>query len=863
MAVLQELKLIIQKRKMATRLMALLGSRTEETEVSQANAAIGTADLLKLLAPLALIGLGIHFFHIEESLRLSTLAPFILAAFVANALAPLSWRLPILFSFNLAAACWLLGLRDGSILIGLGLSLFLLANLPIRIGYRIGIALAAAVLLAVFRAGWLPFTGGKAILPILGSMFMFRMVLYLYEMQFEKETAGFWKKLSYFFLLPNLVFVIFPVVDYSTFTRNYYSRPAFETYRRGILMMANGLFHLLLYRLIYYYLLPAPGAVQDFGSLLQFMAASYALIVRLAGIFHFSVGVICLFGFHLPPAFDHYFFAASFSDLWRRINIYWRDFVTKVFYFPIYFRLKHFGTSPGMVLAVLIVFFINWFLHGYQWFWIRGAFPITVQDTTFWGVLGVLVAANSAVQAGRRPSRPRPGIFSPAHALAHAMKVIGIFGFMAVLWSFWTSTSPGDWLAMVGRGKPASTAEVLLAALGFFLLAGLGVIIQYIGFLYRHKKLPLEPSASRGLWLAGLGMAVLVFFGLPPVSQALERRSGISLEPVLYTKLNAFDREQLYKGYYESLMAPNNLNSRMWEMEQARPDDWKSLRELGLRVGRDDILLKELAPNKRVEFKGGLFTTNSHGLRDREYAREKPAGALRLALLGGSIEMGTGVDTDQTYENLAEDELNASGLLGEGRKVEVLNFAISGNHLFQNVAMCEWKASEFQPDALLYPAHSNEAHRILSSLYRDYSRRRELSYPFLKEIILAAGVKAVDTEAQFIEKLKPRQEEILRWGLERIRECARAKGAVPVWLYVPALDDNEAPGEDAFLEKIAREAGFFTLNLKASYGAEEPESLKISAWDFHPNARGHQLIARELLRRLKGNAGLLESLREQ
>lgn len=837
------------------------GMKVDKLEPIQANGGISLPGLLQLAVLLGLIVLAIHFLHIEESLRLGVLAPVLFFAFLANAFVPLPWRLPLLFLVNLAAIYLLLGFRDGAVLVGLGMVLFLLSNLPIRIGYRIGILLMAGGLLALFRAGWLPFVHGKVVLPLLGAMFMFRMVLYLYEMQFEQQPAPIWKKLSYFFLLPNLVFVIFPIVDYQVFVKSYYAKPAYETYRRGILMMANGVFHLLLYRLIYYYLLPAPDTVDSLASLLQYMAASYALIVRLAGIFHFSVGAICLFGFFLPPVFDHYFFANSFSDLWRRVNIYWRDFVTKVFYFPIYFRLKKYGTTLGMALSVLIVFAINWFLHGYQWFWIRGTFPITVQDITFWGVLGVLVAFNSAVQARRKPSRPRPGVFSAPYALRNALNIIAIFGTMAVLWSFWTSASPGDWLAMMASGRPKNLPELLKPVFAILLLAVVGVLVQYLAYMYRQRKLSWFAETGSGLWLATAGTAGLVLFGLPPVNEYLGKSSGLDLEPALYTKLNAYDREQLYKGYYESLMAPSNLNSRMWEMEQARPDEWKSLKDLGLRVDRDDILLKELAPGKRVKFKGGIFTTNSHGLRDREYSKEKPARTLRFALLGGSIEMGTGVDTDETYENLAENDLNASALLDKEKKVEILNFAIAGNHLFQNVAMCEWKASKFQPDVVVYTAHSNEVHRIFSSLYRDYSRRRELTYPFLKELVQRAGARPLDTEAEFIEKLEPFQEDILKWGLGRIRECASDVGAIPLWLYVPALDDNKVQGEDATLEKIARESGFFTLNLKDSYGAEAPESLKIASWDFHPNAHGHELIARELMRQLKGNEGLLEKLR--
>jgi hypothetical protein len=831
---------------------------------SQPQAAIKPVELLQIVCSLLLIGLAIYYFHLEMEIRLISIMAVVVPGFIVYALLPLSWRLPFLFLLNLAAMLRLLGPADGSILALIGLGLFGLANLPIKVPYRMGLALAAGGLLALFRAEWLPFVESTAILPILGSMFMFRMILYLYEMQFEKQPAGFWKKINYFFLLPNLIFLIFPVVDYTTFVRNYYSRPAFETYRRGILMMANGVFHLLLYRLIYYYLVPAPSSVQDTFSLLQFMATSYALIVRLAGIFHFSAGVVCLFGFKLPPAFEHYFFANSFSDLWRRINIYWRDFVTKVFYYPIYFHLKRYGATSGLAVSVLIVFVINWFLHGYQWFWIRGSFPLTVQDTVFWGVLGIAVALNSIVQARRRPAPLQRAVFSQTGAWRQSASVIAIFGFMSILWSFWTSHSVEGWLGIVARGVPKSWGQLLLPVLGLLALAGLGVLLQYGLFLNRMKKEPLSLSPMQTFTWANLGLAALVLFGQPAINQHLAHAFSADFEPVRYAKLNAFDREQLHKGYYETLISSNttNLNSRMWELERSKPKDWKNFHSIDVATRRDDILLKDLKPNQEVEFKGGLLTTNSHALRDREYALEKPPNTLRIALLGGSIEMGAGVNTDETFENLIEDALSASGLIAEGLRVEILNFAISGNHLFQNLAMCEQKVGLFQPDAVIYFAHSNEQYRVANNLQRAFSNGYDLVYAFLENVVQETGLGRFADEAEFLDALAPRQLEITQWGYQQILEFCRQQGAVPIWAFLPSIDDNEVAGEDRELECLVAQMGFHTLNLFQWQNRQAAAELQIAPWDNHPNAKGHRLIAVEFLQQLRWKPQLIDALRQ-
>jgi D-alanyl-lipoteichoic acid acyltransferase DltB (MBOAT superfamily) len=835
----------------------------QERAFSPVRLAAEMRELGPILLSLLTISALIYFFHLEMDIRLIHLMPIIVIGFVLNHFLPLSWRLPALFLLNLAAIFALLGPLDGSILVVLGLMLFGLANLPVPIRYRIGLALGAGALLAVFRAGWLPLMHGKATLPILGGMFMFRLILYLYEMQFEKQPASIWKKLNYFFLLPNLIFAIFPVVDYQTFVRGHYARPAFETYRKGALMMANGVFHLLLYRLIYYYLLPAPGEVQDVYGLLQYMVASYALIVRLAGIFHFSAGVICLFGFNLPPTFDHYFFANSFSDLWRRINIYWRDFVIKVFYFPLYFRLKRYGATFGLALSVLIVFFINWFLHGYQWFWIRGVFPLTVQDAVFWGVFGVLVAANSVAQSKRRSSAPRPGTFSWAYSLRNAFNIIGIFTFMIVLWSFWTSDAVGTWLAMVGKARSASPADIAIIIAGTLGLAGLGALAQYSIHLNTLKKRGLDATGPRRLGLSTAGLAALVFLALPPVSRTLEHRLALDLEPVFYPKLNAYDREQLYKGYYETLLAGNTLSSRMWELEQNRPDDWKNFSELGVSRQRNDIMMKELLPNQRAELKGGAFTTNSHGFRDQEYSLLKPPGTVRFALLGGSIEMGTGIANEETYEQLTENALNGSQRLFGDQKVEILNFGVAGFHLYQDLVTLEEKAAPFQPDVVVFTTHPNEEHRILSSILQAYWTKRDLVYPFLEEAIAQADLSPDLSRAIAMERLQARQQEIIAWGYGRILEYCAAHQAIPLWLYVPTLDDNLVAGEAESLEAMAAAMGFYTLNLQRAFDGQPVEELKIAPWDFHPNARGHELLAQEWLRQLETNEPLRQALQQR
>ncbi len=49
---------------------------------------------------------------------------------------------------------------------------------------------------------------------------------------------------------------------------------------------------------------------------------------------------------------------ASITDFWRRINIYWKDFMMKIFYYPSFFALKRRGWTErwSLVLATIVVF---------------------------------------------------------------------------------------------------------------------------------------------------------------------------------------------------------------------------------------------------------------------------------------------------------------------------------------------------------------------------------------------------------------------------------------------------------------------------------------------------------------------------
>src|SRR5262249_23732113 len=137
--------------------------------------------------------------------------------------------------------------------------------------------------------------------------------------------------LAYFFLLPNYYFLLFPVVDFQTQRKCYLRRDHDAIVQQGIGWILRGTTHLLLYRIVYFHR-PAtdPEHLQSPLRLAAWMVMTMLLYLRVSGQFHIAVGMLHLFGYDLPETHRKYLLADSLTDFWRRINIYWKDFMVKL-----------------------------------------------------------------------------------------------------------------------------------------------------------------------------------------------------------------------------------------------------------------------------------------------------------------------------------------------------------------------------------------------------------------------------------------------------------------------------------------------------------------------------------------------------
>ncbi len=877
-------------------------------------------DYLQAVLALALLTAAINLFGIEEGLDLPRLMWLVTAGFLVYPFLPVRARLPGFLALNVIALLVLFGVPEGLAAFGLGLVFIVAASLNISHYYRVGLVLLLGAGAAAVKAGMAGGAASYQVATVLGGLFMFRLILYLYEIRHEKQPVTLWKRISYFFLLPNLIFLIFPIVDYKTFVRGFYSREAVETTRKGIYWIFTGFIHLLIYRLIYSYAIPAPDEIDGLYSLIQYIVFSYALIIRLSGIFHLSAGIICLFGFDLPRTFNNYFLASSFSDLWSRINVYWRGFVMKVFYYPVFMRFKE-RNSRAVFITVILVFAVNFFLHSYQWFWIRGKFFFSETDVVFWSVLGLMLAFNSVLALRRKRAPAQPG-FSWRDGGVLSLKVMGMFTFMCVMWSLWISHSLEAWWLLLRRGAGSGPEEYLVVLCAMAALVVLGTVLQYVRARPSESEstlvLPVPVSALTGV------AAVFCVVAMPQVTENIEDQWALNLGPVFSEQLNEHDAELLRKGYYEELIVGNTLSSRMWEVREqeklavAEPDraiespahpimaeeaplranrddaagagagydrhenemqrrlerkaDRKNRRlqskqDSGLHTDRvryttrtDDLLMKRMLPDKSFIRDGAPFSTNQFGLRDRPYEAAKPGTTFRIAQLGGSPQLGPGVADDETAENLVEDRLNDSGDWGDYQKVEILNFAMSNYALINQIGVVSLRLEKFDPDMVLLYLHTiNEEKRNREKFATAMQKGLVGDYPYLDELSRELDIGRHISFEEAVFRLKPYEDELFRWGVDWIEAYCRERDiklAVVIHDVLNQGNRQKDTNTARYLEMLDAK-GIPAIDLSTYWHGHEIEDLTIARWDYHPNARAHRLIAEKLLDGLRYHQAVL------
>jgi len=165
-----------------------------------------------------------------------------------------------------------------------------------------------------------------------------------------------------------------------------------------------------------------------------------------------------------------------------------------------------------------------------------------------------------------------------------------------------------------------------------------------------------------------------------------------------------------------------------------------------------------LRPNMEGWYRkeGGAYVKiNSAGLRDREHARAKPPGTTRIAVIGDSYPEAFPVPMEDAFWAIMEKKLEECGAFG-GKRVEVINFGVSGYGTAQELITLREQVWDYSPDIVMLAITTNND---ISDNLRALKKTDEVPYFSYRE-----GKLTLDDSFKETRAFRLRQSALSRLG---------------------------------------------------------------------------------------------------
>ena len=286
-------------------------------------------------------------------------------------------------------------------------------------------------------------------------------------------------------------------------------------------------------------------------------------------------------------------------------------------------------------------------------------------------------------------------------------------------------------------------------------------------------------------------------------------------------------------------------------------------------------------PNVRGIYQGVLHRTNSRGVRGPEYSEWPAEGSFRILVAGDSVTMGWAVEEELAYPRVLERLLEESD--ESGRRYEVINLGIAGVNAAFATSRILRLAEFYHPQLVIYGFTLND---IEGPAYRKLPRKDRKA---LSQKTWRRALRFNDSPSYLLRELWPRWIMVLEWDVFHPSEAERIAPQVAEWRenyfenpeawadFTAALDEHAAgarsrgicghvfihthlmeliPGHlnDAIYERVAEAARERGLTVTESFPhlvGRSSEALWVNAFDIHPNADAHAILAQALFEGLR------------
>lgn len=260
-----------------------------------------------------------------------------------------------------------------------------------------------------------------------------------------------------------------------------------------------------------------------------------------------------------------------------------------------------------------------------------------------------------------------------------------------------------------------------------------------------------------------------------------------------------------------------------------------------------DGLVYELKPGLDTVFKLMPFSTNSRGLRDKEYPLEKAPDTFRVAVVGGSFTMGAGVRIEETFHSRLEDRLNGES---DGVNYEFINFGVAGYTIKNKLLVLEHKVQQYDPDLVLFVLDGSqffeEKVRTFTPRTEKFSFFTSYSYKLLKKIKILPGrnKSAVEFTNRHMENLH-----LLENALIEIARFSEENG-IPVSIVVLDHDYQHYELGKEIENKVSGVKELYFSNTLPSFSDKYFRDYSIYKVDMHPNGEANRIFSEVIYRDL-------------
>jgi hypothetical protein len=285
--------------------------------------------------------------------------------------------------------------------------------------------------------------------------------------------------------------------------------------------------------------------------------------------------------------------------------------------------------------------------------------------------------------------------------------------------------------------------------------------------------------------------------------------------------------------------------------ESLNYEKMRSVTPLGLsgliEPSRDPEIIYQLKSNLDTYFKMARFKTNSKGLRDKEYSMAKPQNTIRVAVVGDSLTMPAGVNIEDAYHSILEEQFNRSC---PNKNFEFINFAVGGYNLSQYWAVIRKKAMDWDPDMLLIGfCEYNDFEIPPDKLFKDTYKVKEKGNPFffrsfairsLEQFFKNIGKKDMDKNRRIDDNSTFTEEQV-----NYMRELFSMIGAFSRGKKIPIVVVNLGitPSGQNELDSIVTNSGLYYLDATSSFEGAKISEYSIYPTDNHPNSKANLVFA--------------------